>query len=157
MGRCIGLAALNFSWKVPPVRAKLSHGRTAARRLDVSAMFVSWLLPRITPARRCAVEATPEQLARSPKPWASLLSTTVHATSLRIRRLLSWSRAMAGLRTLSPVLRWSLRTFVWRSSTPARAKNGTLADHIRLLCYGYDPASGTYTVAIGRLRAAKSV
>jgi protein SCO1/2 len=31
---------------------------------------------------------------------------------------------------------------------------GTLTDHIRLLCYGYDPASGTYTVAIGRLLAA---
>jgi protein SCO1/2 len=33
---------------------------------------------------------------------------------------------------------------------------GTLTDHIRLLCYGYDPASGTYTVAIGRLLAAGS-
>lgn len=31
---------------------------------------------------------------------------------------------------------------------------GTFTDHIRLLCYGYDPASGTYTVAIGRLLAA---
>jgi protein SCO1 len=31
---------------------------------------------------------------------------------------------------------------------------GTFADHIRLLCYGYDPASGTYNVAIGRLLAA---
>ncbi len=31
---------------------------------------------------------------------------------------------------------------------------GTWADHIRLLCYGYDPASGTYSVAIGRLLAA---
>jgi len=31
---------------------------------------------------------------------------------------------------------------------------GTLAHHIRLLCYGYDPASGTYSVAIGRLLAA---
>jgi protein SCO1/2 len=30
---------------------------------------------------------------------------------------------------------------------------GTFTDHIRLLCYGYDPASGTYTVAIGRLLA----
>jgi len=28
---------------------------------------------------------------------------------------------------------------------------GTLADHIRLLCYGYDPATGTYSVAIGRI------
>jgi protein SCO1/2 len=31
---------------------------------------------------------------------------------------------------------------------------GTLTDHIRLLCYGYDPASGIYSVAIGRLLAA---
>jgi protein SCO1 len=31
---------------------------------------------------------------------------------------------------------------------------GTWADHIHLLCYGYDPASGTYSVAIGRLLAA---
>lgn len=31
---------------------------------------------------------------------------------------------------------------------------GTWADHIRLLCYGYDPVSGTYSVAIGRLLAA---
>jgi len=31
---------------------------------------------------------------------------------------------------------------------------GTWADHIRLLCYGYDPASGTYAVAIGRILAA---
>ena len=31
---------------------------------------------------------------------------------------------------------------------------GTFTDRVRLLCYGYDPASGTYTVAIGRLLAA---
>jgi len=31
---------------------------------------------------------------------------------------------------------------------------GTWADHIRLLCYGYDPASGTYSIAIGRILAA---
>jgi protein SCO1 len=30
----------------------------------------------------------------------------------------------------------------------------TWADHIRLLCYGYDPARGTYSVAIGRILAA---
>jgi protein SCO1/2 len=30
---------------------------------------------------------------------------------------------------------------------------GTWTDHIRLLCYGYDPATGTYTVAIGRILA----
>jgi protein SCO1 len=33
-------------------------------------------------------------------------------------------------------------------------KTGGWTDHIRLLCYGYDPASGTYTLAIGRLLAA---
>jgi protein SCO1/2 len=38
-----------------------------------------------------------------------------------------------------------------------RGAVGTLTDHIRLLCYGYDPASGTYTVAIGRLLAASSL
>jgi protein SCO1/2 len=31
---------------------------------------------------------------------------------------------------------------------------GTLTDHVRLLCYGFDPASGTYSVAVGRLLAA---
>jgi protein SCO1/2 len=35
-----------------------------------------------------------------------------------------------------------------------KGKVGTLTDHIRLLCYGYDPASGTYSLAIGRLLAA---
>lgn len=35
-----------------------------------------------------------------------------------------------------------------------RGRIGTWTDHIRLLCYGYDPASGTYTVAVGRLLAA---
>jgi protein SCO1/2 len=30
---------------------------------------------------------------------------------------------------------------------------GTWTDHVRLLCYGYDPASGTYTVAIRRILA----
>lgn len=30
---------------------------------------------------------------------------------------------------------------------------GTIADHIRLLCYGYDPAHGNYSVAIGRILA----
>ncbi|TYL83341.1 SCO family protein [Bradyrhizobium cytisi] len=33
-------------------------------------------------------------------------------------------------------------------------KTGGWTDHLRLLCYGYDPASGTYTLAIGRLLAA---
>jgi protein SCO1/2 len=36
----------------------------------------------------------------------------------------------------------------------AKGTVGTLTDHIRLLCYGYDPASGTYSVAIGRILAA---
>lgn len=39
------------------------------------------------------------------------------------------------------------------------ASNGVAAtwtDHIRLLCYGYDAASGTYTIAIGRILAAAS-
>ncbi len=31
---------------------------------------------------------------------------------------------------------------------------GTWTDHVRLLCYGYDPASGTYGVAIRRILAA---
>lgn len=38
-----------------------------------------------------------------------------------------------------------------------RGTVGTLTDHIRLLCYGYDPASGTYSVAIGRILAASGV
>ena len=33
---------------------------------------------------------------------------------------------------------------------------GTWSDHIRLLCYGYDPASGTYSVAVGRILAASA-
>lgn len=33
---------------------------------------------------------------------------------------------------------------------------GTWTDHIRLFCYGYDPANGIYTVAIGRWLAASS-
>ena len=33
---------------------------------------------------------------------------------------------------------------------------GTWTDHIRLLCYGYDPASGTYSVAVGRILAASA-
>ena len=37
-----------------------------------------------------------------------------------------------------------------------RGAVGTFTDHIRLLCYGYDPASGTYTVAIRRLLAASA-
>lgn len=34
---------------------------------------------------------------------------------------------------------------------------GTLTDHIRLLCYGYDTAGGTYSVAIGRILAAAGI
>ena len=33
---------------------------------------------------------------------------------------------------------------------------GTWTDHIRLLCYGYDPASGTYSMAVGRILAASA-
>lgn len=39
------------------------------------------------------------------------------------------------------------------------AGNGTAGrwtDHIRLLCYGYDPASGTYSIAIGRILSVAS-
>lgn len=35
-----------------------------------------------------------------------------------------------------------------------KANAATFVDHIRLLCYGYDPASGTYSIAIGRFLAA---
>lgn len=34
-----------------------------------------------------------------------------------------------------------------------RGSIGTWTDHIRLLCYAYDPANGIYSVAIGRLLA----
>jgi protein SCO1/2 len=37
-----------------------------------------------------------------------------------------------------------------------RGSVGAWTDHIRLLCYGYDPESGTYTVAIGRILAVAS-
>lgn len=30
---------------------------------------------------------------------------------------------------------------------------GSLADHIGLICYGFDPVKGTYTLAVGRLLA----
>jgi protein SCO1/2 len=30
---------------------------------------------------------------------------------------------------------------------------GSFTDHIRLMCYGFDPASGVYTVMAGRLLA----
>lgn len=32
-----------------------------------------------------------------------------------------------------------------------RGKIGSLADHVRLICYGFDPASGVYTLAVQRL------
>jgi len=57
------------------------------------------------------------------------------------------SRALPGL-AVEPL---SLRLAIIDASKGAI---GTLTDHIRLLCYGYDPTSGTYTVAIGRLLAA---
>ncbi len=31
---------------------------------------------------------------------------------------------------------------------------GSWIDHVRLMCYGFDPASGIYTAAVGRLLAA---
>ncbi len=56
-------------------------------------------------------------------------------------------RALAGL-AVDPA---SIRLAVVEASQGAV---GTLTDHVRLLCYGYDPASGTYSVAIGRVLAA---
>jgi protein SCO1/2 len=56
------------------------------------------------------------------------------------------ARALSGLAVDPATIRLAL----------VDAANGTVGkftDHIRLLCYGYDPASGTYTVAIGRLLA----
>ncbi len=35
-----------------------------------------------------------------------------------------------------------------------RGKIGSFADHVRALCYGFDPASGVYTVLVGRMLAA---
>ncbi|OJU25861.1 MAG: hypothetical protein BGN91_09845 [Nitrobacter sp. 62-13] len=35
----------------------------------------------------------------------------------------------------------------------SQGRVGSLADHIRLLCYGFDPARGVYNVAIGRVLA----
>ncbi|MGI8525139.1 MAG: SCO family protein [Pseudolabrys sp.] len=35
-----------------------------------------------------------------------------------------------------------------------QGKVGTLRDHVRLLCYGFDPAHGTYNVLVSRLLAA---
>lgn len=34
---------------------------------------------------------------------------------------------------------------------------GSVADHIGLICYGFDPASGTYTLAVGRLLAGTAI
>ncbi|MGY3604182.1 MULTISPECIES: SCO family protein [unclassified Bradyrhizobium] len=34
-----------------------------------------------------------------------------------------------------------------------RGQVGSVADHIGLICYGFDPVSGTYTLAVGRLLA----
>jgi protein SCO1/2 len=35
----------------------------------------------------------------------------------------------------------------------SQGRVGSLTDHIRLLCYGFDPARGVYTVAVGRVLA----
>jgi protein SCO1 len=37
-----------------------------------------------------------------------------------------------------------------------QGKIGSWADHFRLLCYGFDPASGIYTVAVGRILGSAS-
>jgi protein SCO1 len=57
------------------------------------------------------------------------------------------ARALSGLAVDPATIRLAL-------VGAGEGKVGTLTDHIRLLCYGYDPARGTYTVAIGRLLAA---
>jgi protein SCO1/2 len=36
----------------------------------------------------------------------------------------------------------------------SQGRVGSFTDHVRLLCYGFDPARGIYTVAIGRVLAA---
>ena len=35
----------------------------------------------------------------------------------------------------------------------SRGQVGSLADHVGLICYGFDPVSGVYTLAVGRLLA----
>lgn len=57
------------------------------------------------------------------------------------------ARALSGLAVDPATIRLAL-------VGAGKGKVGTLTDHIRLLCYGYDPARGTYSVAIGRLLAA---
>jgi protein SCO1/2 len=37
-----------------------------------------------------------------------------------------------------------------------QGKIGSWADHMRLLCYGFDPESGVYTAAVGRILASAS-
>jgi protein SCO1 len=34
-----------------------------------------------------------------------------------------------------------------------QGKTGSWTDHVRLMCYGFDPASGVYTAAVGRILA----
>jgi protein SCO1/2 len=38
-----------------------------------------------------------------------------------------------------------------------RGKVGTFADHLRLLCYGFDPAKGVHTLAVRRWLAVAGV
>lgn len=57
------------------------------------------------------------------------------------------ARALSGL-AVDPV---TLRLAIVDA---ANGTVGTFTDHVRLLCYGYDPASGTYAVAIHRILAA---
>jgi protein SCO1/2 len=54
------------------------------------------------------------------------------------------TRALSGLALDGSSLRLAL-------VDAGRGEVGSLADHIRLICYGFDPASGVYTLAVERL------
>jgi protein SCO1/2 len=56
------------------------------------------------------------------------------------------ARALSGLAVDPAMLRLAI-------VDAANGTVGTWTDHVRLLCYGYDPASGTYTIAIRRILA----
>jgi protein SCO1/2 len=56
------------------------------------------------------------------------------------------ARALPGLGLDSPDLRLAL-------VEASVGRIGNFTDHIRLMCYGFDPASGVYTVMVGRLLA----
>jgi protein SCO1/2 len=59
------------------------------------------------------------------------------------------SRALSGLALDPTDLRLAL-------VDAGQGKIGSLTDHVRLLCYGFDPASGVYTTAVGRIVASAS-